>query len=194
LPWIVAGVALLALIVTVVVVARPGRGAGAQSAEGLGFDPAAPATTDLSQMSPRQAADRLFDRVARATEAGDTQQVQFFGPMTLQAYQSVTDLDADARLHIGLVHLALNDAAGAKAQADTIARASRTHLFASLLSFRAAEAEGNAAGGRAALREFLDNYEAERAKNLPEYSDHGVMLQQTREDATRAASSSTRPS
>jgi hypothetical protein len=191
LPWIVAGVAVLTLIAVVIVVATRGRSPDEPAAPAA-FDPNR-ATTDLTQMTPRQAADRLFDRVARASEGGDSQQVSFFGPMTLQAYADLPELDPDARLHIGLVHLALNQPASARAQADTIAQVSRTHLFASLLRARAAEAEGNTTGARAAFREYLANYPAERAKNLPEYSDHATMLLQTRDDAERAAGAASSP-
>lgn len=185
LPWIVAGIAVLALVTTVVVVVTRGSAPAASDAAPP-FDPSR-GTTDLSQMTPRQAADRLFDRVARATESGDTQQVNFFGPMTLQAYADIPDLDADARLHIGLVNLSLGQPAGARAQADTIARTSATHLFASMLKARAAEAERNTPAARAAFRDYLANYAAERAKNLPEYGDHATMLLQTRDDAERSS-------
>ena len=122
-------------------------------------------TTDLSQMTPREQADRLYDRVARASESGDSQQVQFFGPMALQAYTMLSGTpDADARLHIGLIQLALNDPAGASAQGDTILRASRTHLYGFLLRARAGDVQGNAPAARQAYQSFVSNYDAERAQ------------------------------
>jgi hypothetical protein len=197
LKWFVAGTVVLALHAIAIILAV--RGAGGRGGEVAGAAPAGlagsagaattggRATTDLSAMTPREAADRLYDRIARAGEGGDTAQVAFFGPMALQAYANVTPLDADARLHIGLVHLALGEPAGARAQADTIARESRTHLFGPLLLARAAEARGDAAGARAAYRAYLDRYEAERAKRLTEYEQHGTMLEQARAAAERAA-------
>jgi hypothetical protein len=189
LPWIIAAVAAFALIAVVIVVVSRRPAAGGASAAGTGtapFNPSA-ATTDISQMTPRQAADRLFDRVMRASSSGDSQQVQFFGPMTLQAYTSVTPLDADARLHLGLVDLALGNGGGAAAEADTIARESRTHLFALALRAQAAERQGNQAAARTAYKAFLDNYDRERAKNLPEYREHETFLTDLRSTAQRTA-------
>lgn len=185
-PWYIAGAAVLVLVVTVVVVVvRSGSGSGG----GPGDASVAPgaATTDLSQMTPREAADRLFDRVARLSEAGDTAQVSLFAPMALDAYRRLDTLDADARFHIGLIMLAAGQPAGALAQADTIQRAARTHLFAFLLRAQAAQAAGDAVGERRALEAFLTNYRAERAKNLPEYAQHTQLLIQTREQAERGA-------
>jgi hypothetical protein len=194
LPWIVAGIAVVALVVTVVFMVNkrsPGASAGA-NAPFAGGNPNQ-ATTDLSQMTPREAADKLFDRIMRSSEANDTGDVQRFGPMTLQAYANLGTLDADARLHVGLVQIALANPAGAAAQADSIQRTSRTHLFGWLLKARAAEAQGNAAAARQAFRGFLDNYTAERAKNLPEYEQHATVLTETRDTATRAMAASSRP-
>jgi len=189
MPWIIAAVAVLALMAVVIVVVSRRPSAGGAVAAGNGGAPFNPsqATTDISQMTPRQAADRLFDRVMRASSSGDSQQVQFFGPMTIQAYGSVTPLDADARLHLGLVELALGNAGGAAAQADTIARTSRTHLFALALRAQAAERQGNAAAARTAYKAFLDNYDRERAKDLQEYREHDSYLADVRSTAQRTA-------
>ena len=64
-PWIIAGISILALLATViVVVTRKGSAGGdaAAAASGVGGQ----ATTDLSAMTPREAADRLYERTARA--------------------------------------------------------------------------------------------------------------------------------
>jgi hypothetical protein len=182
---------VLALLGTVVVVVSRRSGAPAEpAATGGGFGQA---TTDLAQMTPREAADRLFNRVMMASEAGDTAQVQFFAPMALQAYSTVDSLDADARLHVGLIALKSGAPEAAAAQADTIQRRSPTHLFALYLQAQAASAQGNTAIARRAYRGFLDNYEAERAKNLWEYGEHNVTLLQARDEAQRAIVQSTRP-
>lgn len=189
MPWIIAAVAVFALIAVVIVVVSRRPAAGGAAAGGNGGAPFNPssATTDISQMTPRQAADRLFDRVMRASSSGDSQQVQFFGPMTIQAYSSVSPLDADARLHLGLVELALGNAGGAAAEADTIAQGSRTHLFALSLKAQAAERGGNQAAARTAYRAFLDNYDRERAKDLPEYREHEAYLADVKSTAQRVA-------
>jgi len=182
LPWFIAGVCVLAVFAMVIIIAvrRPEPAAGNQSnVAAQGRPGSTTGTTDISSMSPREAADRLFDRIARASEAGDTGQVAFFAPMAIQAYQQVSPLDPDARLHIGMIELAMGNAAGATAaaaQADSIVRLSRTHLFGPLLKVRVAQAANNAAALRQAYQTFLANWTAERAKNLPEYSQHDAML------------------
>lgn len=180
MPWIIAGVAVLALLAVVIVVVGKRDGAPAtQAGAQMPFDPNR-GTTDITNMSPREAADRLFNRVMTAAEAGDTGQVAFFGPMTIQAYGNATPLDIDARLHIGMIQLLLGNPAGARAEADTIAQTSRTHLFGLILRARAAEAEGNAAAARQAYTQMLDNWEAERARQLGEYGQHEAVLSQAR--------------
>ena len=188
--WIVAGVCVVALIVTIVVVV--GRRAPTVQAEGgAAPGPGTPATTDITQMPPAQQASRLFDRVMRAEEAGDTAQVTFFAPMAIQAYQMLgAGLGPDERLHVGLLALATHDPTGATAQADTILKGSRTHLYGLLLKARIAEATGNAAATRSALQAFATHYDAERAKNLPEYAEHDQLLVETRDLATRGAGAS----
>ena len=142
-------------------------------------------TCALSIFTPRQAADRLYDRIARASEAGDTGQVRFFGPMALQAYAG-TPMDIDARLHIGMIDMAMGNLDAAAAQADSIVRSSRTHLFGSLLKAEVAERRGNAAAAKPAWQTFLSNYDAERAKNLPEYEQHATVLADAKTTAQRA--------
>ena len=198
MPWFIAGACVLAIHAAVIVLAvrRPQPAAanapdmtntGAPFAQpgGAGATGRAP---DISNMSPREAADRLYDRIARASEAGDSGQVSFFGPMALQAYARVTPRDPDARLHIGLIELALRNPAGAAAQADSIGRESGDHLFGPMLRARAAEAAGNSAAARQAYRQLVAAYDRERAKNLPEYDQHNTMLTETLAAARRAGS------
>ena len=195
LPWFIAGVAVIAIQTLALILAlRPPTGSAGAGEPGLASANGAPfasggstrATTDISGLTPRQAADRLYDRIARASEANDSAQVQFFGPMALQAYANVAPLDIDARLHVGMIDIALGNLAGAAAQADSIVRSSRTHLFGPLLKARVAELRGNSGAARTAYQAFLANYDAERRKNLPEYEQHANVLADTRTAAQRA--------
>jgi hypothetical protein len=195
LPWFIAGVSVIAIQTLALILAlRPpsGQVTGTENsaqpqAQGGAFNPNARATTDISNLTPRQSADRLYDRVARASESGDTQQVQFFGPMAIQAYADALPLDIDAHLHIGMIDIALGNLDGASAEADTIVRASRTHLFGPLLKARVAQARNNSTALQAAYRSFLANYDAERRKNLPEYEQHANILTELRTTAQGAS-------
>jgi len=96
------------LVVVVVMVAR--RGAPTQAVPEDGAASTAMAgTTDLTQMSPKEQADRLFDRVMRESEAGQADSVKMFAPMAVQAHEMLgSAIDADGRLHLGLIHLAVD--------------------------------------------------------------------------------------
>ena len=189
MAWYVAGVCVLALLVVVVVLVARKSGAPQSAATGAvaGAPPTGErATTDLSTMTPREQADRLYNRIMTANEAGDTAQVNFFAPMALQAYANLGELDADARLHLGLVQLAMGATVPAGAEGDTILKGAPNHLFGWLLKARSAEAEGNAAQAKRAYQSFLKAYDAELAKKRPEYQEHAQMLQDTRSRAQRA--------
>jgi len=80
-------------------------------------------------MSPKERANRLFDRVMTLAEAGKQDSVQFFLPMALGAYGQLPTLDADAHYDVGLLQLAGGDPVAALAEADTIQRAVPNHLF-----------------------------------------------------------------
>ena len=185
LPWAIAGAALGALLTVLVM---RGGGSGEQSAATTAPNSQRPApATDISQMSPAERANRLFDRVMILAEAGKTDSVQFFLPMALGAYGMLPTLDADARYHIGLLELAGGDPAAALAQADTIRRAVATHLFIPVLRAHAYQQQGNRQLERRAYADFLRQEEAELARNRPEYNDHRTALTAFRAEAARQA-------
>ncbi len=136
------------------------RGAGSreQSAEAPAPRSLLPAP-DISQMSPEERANRLFNRVMILAEGGKQDSVQFFLP----------ELDADARYHVGLLQLAGGDANGALAEADTIRQAIPTHLFIYVLRAHAYQALRNVPEERRAYADFLRNEAAELARKRPEY-------------------------
>lgn len=181
LPWIVAGVAIViaAAAVIIAVTRQPGTAASAAANAPFagGGTGAAP---DISSMTPREQADRLFNRVMESSTAGDTGRIAFFGPMAINAYANIAPLDVDARLHVGMIQLVMGNAAAALAQADSIGREAPAHLFGPLLKARAAEQAGNDALRRTAYRDLLARWDAERAKNLTEYQQHDADLQAAR--------------
>src|SRR5690606_15599012 len=134
LPWVVAGLALLALVL-VLVFPRPNGSSGptvapapaAMSGGATSFGDAT--SVDLSSMSPREQADNLFNRVMQSVSSGDTTQVEFFLPMALAAYESVPDLDADGYYHVAVLNAAAGNAAAARSSADSILAVAPGHLF-----------------------------------------------------------------
>ncbi|HTH64962.1 MAG TPA: zinc ribbon domain-containing protein [Gemmatimonadales bacterium] len=187
LPWGIAGLALGALIGVLAMRGSGGAGTAGSAEPAAPFAGGAPATgiaaPDISQMSPEERAQRLFDRVMRLDEAGKSDSVRFFLPMALGAYEQLPALSLDAHFDVGLLKLAGGDAAGALAQADTIRRQITTHLFADILRARALEAQNDARGARVAYQDFLKNEASERARRRPEYADRSNLLDAFHGDA-----------
>ena len=182
LPWGIAGLAVGALLA--VLLMRGGRGGAVASVTASGGAPfagGAPAAgvmaaPDISQMSPEERAQRLFDRVMRLGEEGKNDSMQFFIPMALGAYQQLPALSLDSHFDIGLLRLASGDVPAALAEADTIRRQVPTHLFAAVLRARAFQSQNDARGARQAYLDFLKNELAERSRGRPEYEEHARIL------------------
>lgn len=176
---------------TVLAVRGFGTSDGARSTE----QPSAPSSVlrapDISQMSPEERANRLFNRVMMLAEAGKQDSVQFFLPMALGAYAQLPALDADARYHMGMLELAGGDAGAALAQADTIQRSIPTHLFLYVLRAHAYQQQGNTQQERRAYAEFLRNEPAETAKSRAEYRDHSDALASFKAEAARVTGTRT---
>jgi hypothetical protein len=132
----------------------------------------APRAPDISNLSPRERADRLFDRVMRLSSEGKTDSVKFFAPMALSVYQSLGPLDADLRYDFGRVAEVAGAAEIARAQADSILATDSTHLLGLVLSIRAAQLRGDSAAARTFSRRLLAAEPSESAKKLPEYERH----------------------
>jgi hypothetical protein len=141
------------------------------------------ATTDLSTMTPREQADRLFDRVMRAHESGNAQEVAFFAPMAIQTYGLLESLDADARYHVGLIATIAGDLAAAVAQADSLDAEFPGHLMVAMIRSRVAQMQQDAAGQQAAYAAFLANVDAELAAQRPEYEAHQRVVDSFRAEA-----------
>jgi hypothetical protein len=148
-----------------------------------GGAPGGVSAPDISQMSPEERAQRLFDRVMRLEEEGKQDSMRFFLPMALGAYQQLPSLSLDAHFDLGLLKLAGGDAAGALAEADSIHREVPTHLFVDVLRARAREAQNDSRGARQAYQDFLKNEANERARRRPEYADRSRLLDAFHGDA-----------
>lgn len=158
----------------------PAPGAGTGPADG-----AMPSAADITAMSPREAADRLFDRTMREQETGDTEQARFFAEMALQAYDRVppSELDSDARFHRGLLHLVLGDPGGARTEAETILGAESRNLFGLVLAARAAEARGDMEAVRQWQVRLREAVETGETPDRPPYTPHRTFLEREAERA-----------
>lgn len=157
----------------------PGGAEGGTSADGAGGS--MPSADELANMSPRRAADRLFDRTMRLRAAGDTSRARFFARMGRRAYRRVpaSEMDADARFHAGLLALSLGDTAGARSRADSILDDDPDHLLGLILAFRSARAGGE----RGTYRErFLEASASADLSSRAEYRAHRRLIEDLRRE------------
>ena len=190
MPWAVAAIALVALIALVVGQRFGGRatgttdvldGANAQgptaiAAPDAGADAALPGgmprAPDISQLTPAQRAERLYDRIMREAEAGKTEEVRTFLPMAVAAYEMIAPLNLDQRYDLGRIGEVGGDTTLARAQADTILRQRPTHLLGLILGAKAARMVGNEPHARQFDVRLLSVAPREQGAALPEYLLH----------------------
>ena len=178
--WILAGTAVLLALLVVVWRAGSARptvpdmgnagNVGAAGALPVGRAP------DISSLSPRQRFDRLYERVVRAAEAGDSLTVVQFAPMALGAYALLDSVNTDARYHAAMIQLAVGDDATALALADTIQANAPEHLFADIVRGEVADRRNDTAALTRAYQSFLDHYSREMRAGRIEYQEHRPIL------------------
>ena len=202
LPWILSGLALAAFAVAIAYFVqseasprRPGDpptggviSGGSEMMEGVDPEEARPeagggmpSASELAQMPPREAADRLFNRAMSLREQGDPGgRAAFFAQMGVRAYRRVPpdQVDPDMRFHLGLLQIVQGDAGGASAQADSILAGDADHLLGLLLAARASEADGDDAGAdrwRDSLAAAARNADLD---GRPEYRAHRNLIEE----------------
>jgi len=168
--------ALIATFALGVLVGRESGGRPAAEAPASAAAGAEPVPPDISNMSPRERFDRLYERVMRASSSGDAATLQRFAPMAIQAYGMLDSVDVDARYDVAVIKLHVGDIPGAKALADSMIRADRTHLFGYMIRATVGRFGGDSAAARSATATFMANYEAELKKRRPEYEKHKTAL------------------
>lgn len=167
LPWILAGVAFVTLVV-IFAAQRAGQTPATPMAG------AAPGSIDISSMSPQERASRLFDRIMRLSEEGKQDSVVLFSSMAITVYESLGPLDLDSRYDLGRIAQVSGRLDLAQAQADTILSQSPDHLLGLILALAVAEARGNAAERSALQRRLLAAETSQLARGLDEYVRHGA--------------------
>ena len=179
--WAIAVAAFVALAAFVLVqrpadstAAVPGAVAGPDSPvpdAGAGSPP------DISNMTPRERAERLYDHAMRASESGKVDSARFFATMATMAYRQIDDLSLDDRYDLGRLALLAGAAPLAVAEADTILAIRPTHLLGLMLAEDAARATGDASTARKAHARFVADAAKERAVPLPEYRRHAAEIE-----------------
>ena len=201
LPWIVAALAFLALFAMAAgrgFSARPNSTVdGSQNAvPQAGLDDRGVATDDasgvrapdISNMSPQERADRLYNRVMTLATEGKVDSVQFFAPMALIAYRDLAPFNADERYDMGRIGEVAGALPFAKAQADSILLGNPNHLLGLILEARLATIAGDSTQLHTYERRLLTAEKAELATKRDEYTRH----QDDISNALRQARKSTR--
>jgi len=199
LPWAVAAIALVAIIAMLAgqrFGQRPAA-AGAPGGPGAATDSGAPVAPfagaagaaggtqapDISNMTPTQRAIALYNLVMSMHERG-SDSAQTFAPMAIRAYQMIDSLSLDDRYDMGRIAAIGGNEPMAKAQSDTILAAHPNHLLGLILAANAAHMRHDSASERTFQQRLVAAAPAERAKPLPEYTEHAnditVALDQAR--------------
>lgn len=192
LGWWVAGLLMVALILFLLVpVLSPNRGrtdGGAadagQPAQGpMAGAPGDASSVDLSSMTPRQAADRLFERVMRSVEGGDSTQAQNFLPMAIAAYERARPLNLDGLFHLSILQRTALDFQAALETAREGLEEEPDHVLLLSAAAEAAREMGDSATAREHFAHLLEVYDQEVSSDRQDYQAHGQLLPRLRDDA-----------
>ncbi|MCG8470121.1 MAG: zinc ribbon domain-containing protein [Gemmatimonadetes bacterium] len=193
LPWILSALALGAFSVVIALLVQRGtvpRTGDMTMTGGLPGEPggapsAMPSMEELAAMTPRQAADRLYERTMAEHEAGDMERSAFFIDMGLQAYAAVPpeEVDADLHFHIGMLRFFAGDSTAARQRAERILEDDPDHLLGLLLSARVADFIGDAETAARSRARFRDVVEREGGvPDRPEYQAHARLIEGALDD------------
>jgi tetratricopeptide (TPR) repeat protein len=184
--WWVAGAALVGLLLIVaypVLQGDDGPAAPTGVAPSSSMPGAGASSVDLSSMTPREAADRLYDRVMRADAAGDTAQIFSFLPMAIAAYDRAQPLDPDGFYHLAVLKQTAADFEGALAAAQGGLAESPDHLLNLIAAARAQHALGDLEGARQRYSRLLEVWDEQQASGLEDYAAHAGQLPEFRSEA-----------
>lgn len=190
--WFVAAGVLVVMIGLVWIITARDRSGGdaamVQSAQsttpsaGIGDANAAAAPGSMSPPplsgTPREQADRLFNRIMTERESGDTAKARFFLPMGIQAYEQAGDLEPDGLYHLALLQSSAGRSSDAIATAKRILASAPDHILGLGAAAEASENAGDVSAARQYYDHILRVYDTEKKKARAEYIDHAKVLPQ----------------
>ena len=204
-PWGVAFVALLALVAMVAgknfggakgsaldgsanslpTQALDGQAAAADQSGAPFAGGAGGPAPNIANLSPSERANRLYTRIMEYVEGGKVDSVAFFAPMALASHEMLDGPTADERYHFGRIAEVTNNAAVARAQADTILQQTPDNLLGLLLAARAARMINELSAAKGFDQRLLKALEPQLATNLPDYQMHRAEIDRAVSDAKK---------
>jgi tetratricopeptide (TPR) repeat protein len=127
---------------------------------------------DLSGMTSRVAADRLYNRVMTFLSQADTTCASMFMPMAIAAYNQAQPLDHDGLFHLSLLNKAAGNLDDALSDAQQVLKDDPDHVLALGAAAEAEVALGRNSDAAKHYQHLLDVYDAQKSRSLPEYQDH----------------------
>ena len=187
-PWLVAALAMAGLlaVLLIMLVRKSASPAAPVEVAGGSLGASVEAPPDISNMSPRERFNRLYNRVMSAAQSGDEGTVTRFTPMALMAYAQLDTIDADARYHVALLKVHTGDVNASRALADTILAQTPGHLFGYIIRGTVARFQKDQAELKRGYAGFLKRYDAEMKAARPEYAEHRTSLDDFRKAALDA--------
>jgi mono/diheme cytochrome c family protein len=177
-PWTAKTITLAAAFVAAVAAVTIAAGVAITQYKAAKAPAARPEQSiDISRLSPREAADQLFNRVMMAREQGDLAEARRFAPMAVEAYGRVAALDDDAHYHLGQIHVTAGDLESARREIAILRQAAPDHLLALILTHDVAAQTDDPPAARRAAAAFATAYAAEIATKRPEYEAHRTTIE-----------------
>jgi hypothetical protein len=184
LPWALTGILLVALLVVGgVQILGGGRGPAVPGPGGTQGTLGPAPNVDLASMTPGEAADRLYNRVAMGLAARDSMEVLNFLPMALDAHELARPLNAVRTFRLSFLQRVALDFDAALATAEAGLAEDPNHLLLLSSAAEAAMEAGDEAAARRFFEHMLEVWDAEVASDKIDYRDHDRLLPVIREAA-----------
>ena len=141
-----------------------------------GVPQATTAKTDLTSITPRTAADRLFDRVMRAVVAADVAEVRDFLPMAVAAYGRVDSLGSDGAFHLSTLLRVGRDYHAALMVSQSALEEDPDHVLVLSEAALGALALGDSGAAQSYSRHLLTVYTVQVGRDIDDYLQHRDIL------------------
>ena len=152
--WIAGGMMAVLIVILALPILRPDQPTGSMPA--AAGPPGGLGAADLANMSPREAADRLFNRVMTAVAADKSAEWAQFLPMAIQSYDMARPLDQDGLFHLSMLQSQNQDYPAALAAAQEGLATNPDHLLNVNAAAHSAAAAGDSALASQYYQHFLD--------------------------------------